>query len=115
MRLAVVTSVTNRPVNRSKKNASVVPRRRVPRRCASCASVLFWTIHPYRGLNIDKAVFDYGFAIDWMCKDLGFCLDAAKSLGVELPNTQFVSDRYKELQAKGHNREDTSALIKQFD
>jgi len=68
-----------------------------------------------RGLNIDKAVFDYGFAIDWMCKDLGFCLDAAKSLGVELPNTQFVSDRYKELQVKGHNREDTSALIKQFD
>lgn len=67
-----------------------------------------------RGLNIDKGVFDYGFAIDWMCKDLGFCLDAAKSLGVELPNTQFVSDRYKELQAKGHNREDTSALIKQF-
>jgi len=68
-----------------------------------------------RGLNIDKGVFDYGFAIDWMCKDLGFCLDTAKNLGVELPNTQYVADRYKELQAKGHNREDTSALIKQFD
>jgi 3-hydroxyisobutyrate dehydrogenase len=67
-----------------------------------------------RGLNIDKGVFNYGFAIDWMCKDLGFCLDAVKGLDLELPNTQFVSDRYKELQAKGHNREDTSALIKQF-
>lgn len=68
-----------------------------------------------RGLNIDKGIFDYGFAVDWMCKDLGFCLDAAKGLGLELPNTQYVADRYKELQAKGYNREDTSALIKQFD
>jgi 3-hydroxyisobutyrate dehydrogenase len=68
-----------------------------------------------RGLNIDQGIFDYGFAIDWMSKDLGFCLDAAKSLGLELPNTQYVSDCYKALQANGHNREDTSALIKQFD
>lgn len=68
-----------------------------------------------RGLNIDKGIFDYGFAIDWMCKDLGFCLDAAKRLELELPNTQFISERYAELQQKGHNREDTSALIKQFD
>ncbi|MGH1487148.1 MAG: NAD(P)-dependent oxidoreductase [Cellvibrionaceae bacterium] len=68
-----------------------------------------------RGLNIDKDIFDYGFAVDWMVKDLGFCLNAAKNLGIELPNTQFASDRYKELQKKGYNRSDTSVLIKQYD
>ncbi len=68
-----------------------------------------------RGLNIDKDVFDYGFAIDWMCKDLGFCLDAAEKIGLSLPNTQFVNERYIELQQRGLNRCDTSALIKQYD
>ena len=68
-----------------------------------------------RGLNIDKDIFDYGFAIDWMVKDLGFCLKTAKDLGVELPNTQFASDRYKALQEKGYNRCDTSVLIKQYE
>ncbi len=68
-----------------------------------------------RGLNIDKDVFDYGFAIDWMCKDLGFCLDAAQKIGLSLPNTQFVNERYVELQQRGLNRCDTSALIKQYD
>jgi 3-hydroxyisobutyrate dehydrogenase len=68
-----------------------------------------------RGLNINNDVFDYGFAIDWMVKDLGFCLNAAKELGITLPNTQFASERYKELQKKGYNRCDTSVLIKQYD
>lgn len=68
-----------------------------------------------RGLSIDKDSFDDGFAIDWMVKDLGFCLNAARDAGIALPNTQFVSDRYKELQQKGYNRCDTSVLIKQYD
>jgi 3-hydroxyisobutyrate dehydrogenase len=68
-----------------------------------------------RGINIDKNHFDYGFAIDWMIKDLGFCLETAAALGIELPNARYVNERYKELQMKGYNRCDTSALIKQFD
>lgn len=68
-----------------------------------------------RGENIDKDIFDYGFAVDWMVKDLGFCLDAAKKVDLELPNTEFVIKRYNELQTRGLNRCDTSVLIKQFD
>lgn len=67
-----------------------------------------------RGENIHKGFFDYGFAIDWMVKDLGHCLNQANNMGLELPNTKFVRDRYRELQAQGCNRQDTSALIKQF-
>lgn len=68
-----------------------------------------------RALNIHADKFDYGFAIDLMQKDLGFCLDAAKKLGLELPNAEFVSQRYSELQNKGYNRCDTSVLIKQYE
>lgn len=68
-----------------------------------------------RGNNIDQDIFEGGFAIDWMVKDLGFCLEAAKAVGLDIPNTQFASDRYKELQQKGYNRCDTSVLIKQYD
>lgn len=68
-----------------------------------------------RGLNISNNKFDYGFAIDWMRKDLGFCLEAAQKHGLELPNTQKVDAAYKALQGQGHNRSDTSVLVKQFD
>lgn len=68
-----------------------------------------------RGHNIDIDKFDYGFAIDWMVKDLGFCLDEAKNRDLKLSNTEFVYNRYKELQEQGLNRCDTSALVKQFD
>jgi 3-hydroxyisobutyrate dehydrogenase len=68
-----------------------------------------------RGLNIDKDKFDYGFAIDWMVKDLGFCLNSANNTELTLPNTQYAYDRYMELQEKGYNRCDTSILIKQFE
>ncbi|OOF31203.1 NAD(P)-dependent oxidoreductase [Salinivibrio proteolyticus] len=59
--------------------------------------------------------FDFGFAIDWMRKDLGFCLDEAAKLGVDLPLTQQVDQRYAQLQQRGFGRCDTSVLIKQFD
>ena len=68
-----------------------------------------------RGKTITDDEFDFGFAIDWMVKDLGICLDSAQRMGLTLPNTQYVSERYKELQARGLNRCDTSILIKQFD
>jgi 3-hydroxyisobutyrate dehydrogenase len=59
--------------------------------------------------------FDFGFAIDWMRKDLAICFDEAERLGVELPLATFVDEQYKKLQMNGERRSDTSALIKQFD
>lgn len=55
--------------------------------------------------------FDFGFAIDWMRKDLGFCLDQANNNGLQLPLVEAVDQRYQQLQQQGHGRLDTSALI----
>jgi len=55
--------------------------------------------------------FDFGFAVDWMRKDLDIVLEEAKNNGAELPITQVVNDFYKEIQAMGGNRWDTSSLI----
>ncbi len=59
--------------------------------------------------------FDFGFAIDWMRKDLAICFDEADKQGIELPMSKLVDERYAELQKKGYGRSDTSALIKQFE
>ncbi|MEH6442255.1 MAG: NAD(P)-dependent oxidoreductase [Oceanospirillaceae bacterium] len=56
--------------------------------------------------------FDFGFAIDWMRKDLGICLEEAARHQVELPLTKDVDARYAELQVKGMGRMDTSCLVK---
>ncbi len=55
--------------------------------------------------------FDYGFAVDWMIKDLGIVLNEAKNNGAALPVTRLVNDFYKQVQANGGNRFDTSSLI----
>jgi len=55
--------------------------------------------------------FDFGFAVDWMRKDLGFCLAEAARNGAELPVTALVDGYYREIQAAGGNRFDTSSLI----
>ncbi len=55
--------------------------------------------------------FDFGFAIDWMRKDLSYALDEAKRLGLSSPITAMVDQFYAEIQAKGGNRLDTSALV----
>ena len=55
--------------------------------------------------------FDHGFAVDWMRKDLGICLAAADELGASLPLTALVDQFYKDVQAMGGGRWDTSALI----
>ncbi|MBW7921393.1 MAG: NAD(P)-dependent oxidoreductase [Rubellimicrobium sp.] len=55
--------------------------------------------------------FDHGFAVDWMRKDLGICLDAADEVGAALPVTALVDQFYKEVQQIGGRRWDTSALI----
>jgi 3-hydroxyisobutyrate dehydrogenase-like beta-hydroxyacid dehydrogenase len=55
--------------------------------------------------------FDFGFAVDWMRKDLGIALDEARRIGAPLPVTELVDSFYAEVQAGGGGRSDTSSLI----
>lgn len=55
--------------------------------------------------------FDFGFAIDWMRKDLGYALAEARRLGIAAPVTALVDQFYAEVQAAGGGRKDTSALV----
>jgi 3-hydroxyisobutyrate dehydrogenase len=56
--------------------------------------------------------FDFGFAIDWMRKDLAIALEEARKNGLDLPVTRMVDGYYAEVQAQGGARQDTSALIR---
>lgn len=58
--------------------------------------------------------FDFGFAVDWMRKDLGICLATADENGASLPMTAQVDQYYKDVQALGGGRWDTSSLIKRL-
>ncbi|WIY24872.1 NAD(P)-dependent oxidoreductase [Parasedimentitalea psychrophila] len=58
--------------------------------------------------------FEHGFAVDWMRKDLGICLDAANETGASLPVTALVDQFYKEVQNQGGGRWDTSSLLKRL-
>ncbi len=58
--------------------------------------------------------FDFGFAVDWMRKDLGIVLDEASRMGVSLPLTALVDQFYTDVQRMGGNRNDTSSLIRRF-
>ncbi len=58
--------------------------------------------------------FDFGFAIDWMRKDLGYALAEAERLGVEIPVATMVDRFYAEVQAMEGGRQDTSALIRRY-
>jgi 3-hydroxyisobutyrate dehydrogenase-like beta-hydroxyacid dehydrogenase len=66
----------------------------------------------YKTMLADK--FDFGFAVDWMRKDLGNCLDEAKRNGARLPVTALVDQFYGEVQDMGGNRWDTSSLLKRL-
>ena len=55
--------------------------------------------------------FDYGFAVDWMRKDLSICFNEAKKNGASLPITKIVDNYYEEVQKNGGNRFDTSSLM----
>jgi 3-hydroxyisobutyrate dehydrogenase len=55
--------------------------------------------------------FDYGFAVDWMRKDLGICLEEARRNGAHLPATALIDQFYSEVQKLGGGRWDTSSLI----
>jgi 3-hydroxyisobutyrate dehydrogenase-like beta-hydroxyacid dehydrogenase len=64
-----------------------------------------------RGPTMIDGKFDFGFAVDWMRKDLALCLDEAKRNGARLPVTALVDQFYADVQAAGGNRWDTSSLI----
>ena len=64
-----------------------------------------------RGSTMCEGKFDFGFAVDWMRKDLGICLDEAKNNGARLPVTALIDQFYAQVQARGGNRWDTSSLM----
>jgi 3-hydroxyisobutyrate dehydrogenase-like beta-hydroxyacid dehydrogenase len=64
-----------------------------------------------RGKTMHQRKFDFGFAVDWMRKDLGICLAEAKRNGAKLPVTQTVAGFYDEVSKNGGQRFDTSSLI----
>ena len=66
----------------------------------------------YKTMIDDK--FDFGFAVDWMRKDLKIAMDEAKNNGSLLPITEIVDKYYAEVQELGGKRWDTSSLIKRF-
>ena len=66
----------------------------------------------YKTMIDDK--FNFGFAVDWMRKDLKIAMDEAKNNGSLLPITELVDQYYEEVQNMGGNRWDTSSLIKRF-
>ncbi|MBU2863082.1 NAD(P)-dependent oxidoreductase [Reinekea forsetii] len=67
-----------------------------------------------RAHTMAKDEYDFGFAIDWMIKDLGYCLDEAKRNHLTLPVASQVRGYYQELQAQGMNRCDTSVLLRKL-
>ncbi len=66
----------------------------------------------YKTMLADE--FDFGFAVDWMRKDLGIVLAEAENNGASLPGTATIDQYYKDVQNMGGNRWDTSALIKRL-
>ena len=67
-----------------------------------------------RGHTMLDGRFDFGFAVDWMRKDLGICLAEADRNGAALPVTALVDQFYKDIQAAGGGRFDTSSLIRRL-
>ncbi len=65
-----------------------------------------------RGKTMVAGQFDFGFAVDWMRKDLGICIAEARANGAALPVTALVDQFYARLSAQGGGRRDTSSLIR---
>ena len=64
-----------------------------------------------RGSTMVKGEFEFGFAVDWMRKDLAICLAESNNNGARLPVTALVDQFYAQVQARGGNRWDTSSLV----
>jgi 3-hydroxyisobutyrate dehydrogenase len=67
-----------------------------------------------RGRTMVDNKFDFGFAVDWMRKDLRICSETARENGAQLPVTQLVAGYYDELSKAGGGRRDTSSLIRRL-
>ena len=67
-----------------------------------------------RAATMAQGKFDFGFAVDWMRKDLGLAIDEARRLGVTLPVGALVDQFYGDVQAMGGSRQDTSSLIRRL-
>ena len=65
-----------------------------------------------RGKTMIDDKFDFGFAVDWMRKDLGIVLEEARRNGATVPATSLIADFYSRLQARGEGRLDNTALIR---
>jgi 3-hydroxyisobutyrate dehydrogenase len=68
-----------------------------------------------RARTMAKGEFDFGFAVDWMRKDLGLVLDEAKAMSLALPVTALVDQFYASVQKRGGNRQDTSSLMRNLE
>jgi len=66
----------------------------------------------YKTMLADQ--YDFGFAVNWMRKDLGIALAEAKENGAQLPITEIVDSYYSEIQSQGGGRWDTSSLLTRF-
>jgi 3-hydroxyisobutyrate dehydrogenase len=64
-----------------------------------------------RGGTMCRGEFEFGFAVDWMRKDLAICLEEAENNGARLPATALIDQFYAQVQARGGNRWDTSSLM----
>jgi len=67
-----------------------------------------------RGKTMLADRFDFGFAVDWMRKDLRICMETARETGAELPVTKMIDTFYAEIQSMGGGRWDTSSLIRRL-
>jgi 3-hydroxyisobutyrate dehydrogenase len=67
-----------------------------------------------RGKTMVEDKFDFGFAVDWMCKDLDIALAEGKAKGAPMPVTALINQFYREVSSMGGGRWDTSSLIRRF-
>jgi 3-hydroxyisobutyrate dehydrogenase len=67
-----------------------------------------------RAATMIDGKFDFGFAVDWMRKDLGLVFDEAARLGIDLPVAKLVDGFYAEVQTMGGGRDDTSSLMRRY-
>ena len=68
-----------------------------------------------RGKTMNAGQFDFGFAVDWMRKDLGIVLDEARRNRAQLPVTALVDQFYADVQAMGGGRNVTSSLVRRLE
>ena len=67
-----------------------------------------------RWVTMAKGEFDFGFAVDWMRKDLGLALDEARANGASIPGAAMTDQYYSDVQYMGGGRQDTSALVRRL-